>query len=82
MYRSRLPTEPLPPDDDPRIERIVAFWNRLRLSDDAGRTSWQVLESLEREVTDCLTRRTPSDIERAESLTALAALLIAGLTEL
>ncbi len=61
-----------------RIDRIVAFWNALRVGDDPGQTSWEELESLECEVTECLQRGTPADISRAESLTAQAKFRMTG----
>ena len=64
-----------------RLRQVVDWWNDLRLGDDPGATTWEVLENLEREVTQCLERR-PRDLNKAESLTAYAMLLIAGLTEL
>lgn len=64
--------------DDERIRRIVEFWNQLRVCDATGRTSREFLDSLERQVTDCLARRGPRDINRAESATAKAMVLIAG----
>lgn len=62
-------------------EDLIAFWNELRATDDIGETTWEVLEPIEREVTECLDRA-PSDIGRAVSLTYKAHLLIAGLVEL
>jgi hypothetical protein len=64
--------------DEERIRRVVEFWNQLRVHDATGRTSWGNLEPLERQVTECLVRRRPRDISRAESLTAIAMHLIAG----
>lgn len=64
--------------DDERIRPIVEFWNQLRVCDATGRTSWEILEPLERQVTECFVRRRPRDIDRAASLTALAMILIAG----
>ncbi|BBO34203.1 hypothetical protein [Lacipirellula parvula] len=61
-----------------RIDRIVAFWGWLRVGDDPGQTSWEELDSLEREVTECLQSGTPADISRAESLTAQASFLMTG----
>lgn len=63
--------------DRPRIAAIVAFWNQWRVCEETGRTSWEALELLEREVTECL-NRDPPNIDRAESLTARAKFLIVG----
>lgn len=64
-------------DDKSRIARIIAFWNELRVCDETGWTTWEVLELLEREVTECL-NRDPPDISYAEGLTAKAKFLIIG----
>jgi hypothetical protein len=68
--------------DDPgtsanRRQRIVDLWKCLRVCGEPGATTWEVLDALEREVTECLALKTP-DMDRAESITALAMLLIAG----
>ena len=71
----------LSPDDpqttDARCQQIIDFWNGLRTSGDPGATTWEVLESLERDVTEFLDRD-PPNIRAAQSLTALAGLLMAG----
>ena len=64
-----------------RIRLMVDWWNDLRVCDDSGATTWEELDGLEREVTDCLAKK-PPDANRAEALTAYAMLLIAGCTEL
>lgn len=66
-----------PPDQSDRTDQIVGVWNSLRTGDDPGATNWEVLERLEREVTDCLAKR-PPDVMNAWSKTAKALLLIAG----
>lgn len=71
--------------DDPggvsdRILLIVDFWNAVRVCGDPGATTWEELETIEREVTSCLARQIP-DVEKAESLTARAMRLIAGCSE-
>ena len=75
----------LSPDDpqatDARRQQLVEFWNELRTEGNSGATTWEVLESLERQVTERLDHASP-DIGEAESLTALAALLIAGHSDL
>ncbi len=75
----------LSPDEsstvDIRIRLIVDWWNDLRVCDDSGATTWEELDGLEREVTDCLAKK-PPDVNRVEALTAYAMLLIAGCTEL
>ena len=71
----------LSPDDPQNIEarrqQIIDFWNELRTYGDPGATTWEVLEPLERQVTEYLDDA-PSDLRGAESTTAHAALLIAG----
>ena len=64
-----------------RIRLMVDWWNDLRVCDDSGATTWEELDKLEREVTDCLAKK-PLDVNRVEALTAYAMLLIAGCTEL
>lgn len=61
-----------------RIRQLLEFWNKLRIFEEIGQASWEALDSLERDVTECIQRRTPRDISRAESLTALALILIRG----
>jgi hypothetical protein len=70
-----LPEEPEP--QELRLQRIIDFWNPLRVSGDTGATTWDVLGPLERQVTEYLDSASP-DIQRAESLTAQAGLLIEG----
>jgi len=76
----------LSPDElwvlDARWKWIIHFWNELHTCGDPGATTWEVLESLEMEVMECLYRRSPPDTVRAESLTAQAALLIDGFIDL
>ncbi len=71
----------LSPDDpqtaENRRQQLVEFWNELRIYGDPGATTWEVLEPLELQVTECLDHD-PPDIRGAESQTALAALLITG----
>jgi hypothetical protein len=58
-----------------RKELIIEFWNAFDACDNPGGTSWGVLESLRREVTDCLALD-PPDIRKAEYLTARAMVLL------
>jgi hypothetical protein len=37
-----------------RIDLVIDFWNALRVNNDPGSTNWEVLEDLERQVTECL----------------------------
>ena len=63
--------------DRDRIRQIVEFWNDYAAFDDPGSTTREVLEELQQNVTDCLSRD-PADINCAEGLTAKAMLLLAG----
>jgi len=75
----------LSPDDpqvtDARRQQLIEFWNELRTCGDPGATTWEVLESLELQVTECL-YHDPPNVGGAESLTAQAALLIEGCSDL
>ena len=66
--------------DRERIQRLVDFWNAYTADDDSGDTTKEVLEELQREVTDCL-YRDPPDMNMAERLTARAFHLIEGWDE-
>jgi len=73
---SGLPPEALTAQRE-RIDAIVSFWNEVRINDDSGSTSWEVLEDLERQVTECLSN-VLADIDRAERLTSRAMLSMTG----
>ena len=62
-------------------QELIEFWNGLRTCGDPGATTWEVLESLERQVTECL-NHDPPDIQGAQSATALAGLLMLGNSDL
>jgi hypothetical protein len=66
-----------PPDRAERTQQVVDFWNALSVGGESGETTWGVLEEIQAEVTDCLSRE-PKDLERAEGLTAYAAMLMSG----
>jgi hypothetical protein len=66
-----------PPEHRSRLQNVIAFWNALSCESDAGETTWGVLEGLQAQVTECLSR-VPPDIRHAESLTAEAALRLTG----
>jgi hypothetical protein len=70
-----------PQATDNRRQKIIFFWNELRTCGNSGATTWEVLESLERQVTEYIDHN-PPEIRRAESLTAYAALLIEGCNDL
>ena len=66
---------PLQTED--HVGQIADWWSQLRIGNDPGTTTWEVLDSLECQVMECLTRD-PPDLSKAESLTAKAALLMIG----
>jgi len=66
-----------PLDHEHRLRQVIDFWNVFSCLPDAGGTTWGVLEEVQAQVSDCLSRE-PPDLARAESLTAYAALLISG----
>ncbi len=61
----------------PQLRQVAEWWNQLRVSGDSGATTWEVLDDLERKVTDCITAD-PPDIARAVSLTMRAMHFVAG----
>jgi hypothetical protein len=67
----------VPGDAQQRLQWVIAFWNGLSCCEDAGETTWGVLEDLQAQVSNCL-RGDSVDLECAESLTAKAAMLISG----
>ena len=64
-----------------QTEAIVSMWNELRVGGNSGATTWEVLDALERQVSECLCRK-PPDLGEARSLTYKAALLMAGSDDL
>jgi hypothetical protein len=64
-----------------RIQPMVEFWNGLRVSNDPGSTTWEALEQLERQVTECL-YSSQAELHEAERLTAQAMFLMTGQSEL
>jgi hypothetical protein len=67
----------VPGDAQQRLQWVIDFWNGLSCCDDAGETTPGVLEDLQAQVSNCLCSE-PVDLERAESITAQAALLLSG----
>lgn len=70
-----LSDEPVESERHRRL--IVAFWAALEDAGDRGATTWEALDRVHERVRTALHQR-PPDIMLAESLTARAALLIAG----
>jgi hypothetical protein len=66
-----------PDDREVRIQQIAGFWRDLFDGSDPGGASWEELDRIHHEVGDCFARQ-PHDIDRAESLTAYAMLIIAN----
>jgi hypothetical protein len=60
-----------------QTEAIVSLWSELRVGGNSGATTWEVLDQLEQQVSECLSRK-PPDLVEARSLTYKAALLMAG----
>lgn len=69
------------PDDPDRLaarkKQLADWWNSLHLGGNPGASTWEVLDGIERQVSDCL-YGDHADISRAESLTAEAMHLVAG----
>ncbi len=63
-----------------RSRLIIEFWTALDNEGDSGATTWEALDRLRGRVTTALRKR-PPDVGLADSLTAKAALLIAGYRE-
>lgn len=58
-------------------QQLAEFWSQLRVSEELGATNWDVLEPLEREVTEAL-EKDPPDFVLADSATVKAYCLISG----
>jgi len=66
-----------PDDRKRRLESIIDFWNGVSCLEAAGETTWGVVEEIQAQVSNCLSRE-PIDLKTAESLTAKAGLLMSG----
>jgi hypothetical protein len=75
MLMSVDPSPGGPADREERVQRIVDFWNAQSVDGNSGETTLGVLDEIQAKVTDYLSCGL---IARAESLTALAGLLMAG----
>jgi hypothetical protein len=64
-----------------RVRQIVEFWSQVRVGEELGATTWDVLEPLERIATEALDRQFP-DLGRAEAATAEALFRISGVNPL
>lgn len=64
---------------DSRWKQIAEVWNQWRVCEDSAAASLGTLEELERQVTECLYR---GDVDKAESLTTRALLLMLDLDDL
>jgi len=59
------------------VRRIVATWDAIRACEEFDATTWDVLGSLERQVTDAI-YKSPADLRSADRATAKALAYIAG----
>jgi hypothetical protein len=64
-----------------RLEQIRAFWQAVYVGENPGETTWEDLGAVLAEVNSALNRE-PPDVTHAETLTAYAALLMTGQTNL
>jgi hypothetical protein len=69
-----------PPDYPTRRQAVVDWWSELSRSGDAGCGSWEVLDSIQAQVTEALALGPPG-IDQAEHLTARAMLMCGGQIE-
>lgn len=74
--RSTLSASPDDWRNDPKAKRIAEIWNGLQF-EELDAALWEVLDPIQRQVADCLSRR-PVRLSEAESLTAQAMLMLAG----
>lgn len=75
---------PSPGDDhdiDCRLELISWFWRELYVGENPGETTWEELGVLRSQVDDALAGN-PPDVSIAETLTAYAMALSAGMPNL
>jgi hypothetical protein len=61
--------------NDPEALQLAEFWNALRACDELDPSVWEVLEPIERQVTECLDRPEPL-YATARSLTAQVMILL------
>jgi hypothetical protein len=69
------------PDLEWRLHQIRAFWEQLYVGENPGETTWEELDALRDQVTEALASN-PPNVTFGETLTAYAALLMAGLSRL
>ena len=70
----------LPPHFQEVLRLITEFWNDFDICGDPGQSTWEELELLRQQVTDCLAKQRP-DVRRAERLTAKAMCLLSGIRD-
>jgi hypothetical protein len=63
-----------------RIRLITGWWRDLYDGGDPGAATWEDLDRLQQEVTECLDRRS-LNVGKADSLTARACFLITGCSD-
>jgi len=65
--------------DDARLDelrpQIAEYWSQLWDCENSGGTTWDVLEEIGQQVTECLERGFPEEVFRALELTAKAEFL-------
>jgi hypothetical protein len=78
IYSELSSAEPLSVEE--RVDLLKKIWHGWSMSGDAGATTWDVLEAIQAQVTDCLYfgSKRLDYLEMAESLTAKAFGLMAG----
>lgn len=69
----------LSPDEFTNLQfikaRVIEYWNGMSVCDDAGGTSWDVLDEIRNDVTELLACGGPDDLRLAERKTAMAEFL-------
>lgn len=60
-----------------RARHVAEFWNSYNVTGDPGASTREVLEGIERQVSDCMSMAMQA-IGKAESLTAIALGLMSG----
>ena len=70
----------LSPEDRERINRAISFWNEYGVHQESGAATWEVIDEVQRKVTECL-YAAEIEAHAIESLTAKAMMLMQGWTE-
>lgn len=75
--KRQLSTSPAQLSSSSRAKQIAEFWNSLRTCEELDTAIWEVLEPIERQVTEYLDRSPPL-LTQAESVTAQVMIMLAG----